>query len=540
MKKTLTLVLALVMLMTAFFTGCEKKETTSDGERMTITVGYTGVDDTWTNDDYYRYITDKIGVDIEFQALSSDGAPEKARLWISSGNMPDVVLTPSFLFDEYIKYAEQGMIGEFPKNWEKDYPNVAFAMEMTGILDVIKESSPGEVAVMLRAQDNYEKYIDELRVAYEDGANMGELLFSDKYTPLTSTGFAYRKDWAEKLGIKTDYIMEYDDFLDMVRKFKEADLGNVGAMNTVGMSVDYTEAPNFFITAFNSNYKQLYKNETGKYICGLTEDTTLEGLKEYTDAYRTGILSPDFYTMKSKDLNALFCSQRSGVVYPRGSSYYLKTLNSDFEAANPGLKAEDCISVCWVRSRDGKIHSQESSNYYGCYYLSPNLSDEKKAKIFELADYICSKEGGPQVRLGVPGVDYKVEDGEYIVLRERDADGVIPDLSEKYPSYSFFRQFLNPFFDMSEPTDPYAMELEENLRAAKLGGELSLLKADPRRDLYTADDYVKFKAAYEVNGLFAEIVVEEGDVEERWEKKRKEIEKAAKPVLENMNKSLIK
>ena len=70
MKKTLVLLLALLMAVTSLFTGCEEKKG-ENGERMTITVGYPAADETWTKDDYYRYITDKFNVDIEFQSLSS-------------------------------------------------------------------------------------------------------------------------------------------------------------------------------------------------------------------------------------------------------------------------------------------------------------------------------------------------------------------------------------------------------------------------------------------------------------------------------------
>lgn len=541
MKKTLTLLLALLMAATCIFSGCGKDEKTNtqDGERMTITVGYSAADETWTNDDYYKYITDKLNIDIEFMTLSSSSPQEKARIWISSGDMPDVVYS-GFNLDEYSKYTEQGMVRELPDGWEKKYPNVGFAMEMTGIMDLLRKENDGKVSILIRPTDHYRNYINDFRTAYDEGKNLRAMMGETQYRYIDNYGFAYRKDWAEKLGIETDYIMEYDEFLEMARKFKEADLGGVGAKNTVGIGMDHTEAPNFFVTAHNSSYKYFHKDENGKYVCGLLEDSTTEGVKEYVEAYRTGLLSPDFYTLKSSDLSALFCSQRTGILFPGSPLHLLRNLNANFEKANPGLKAEDCIDVCWVLSPDGKIHGREDGNYFGAYYFNPDISDEKMAKILELADYISSPEGGPQIRLGVPGVDYKEENGEYIVLREPNAEGILEQLKEKYPSHEFFRNFLNPFYEQSVDTDPYAKSCEVNLRKAKLEHELSLLDWDEKVDLYTADDYVKFNASYEVNGLFAEIVVAEGDPVKNWEKKRAEFEKAANSVVENMNKALLK
>ena len=127
-------------------------------------------------------------------------------------------------------------------------------------------------------------------------------------------------------------------------------------------------------------------------VCGLLEDSTLEGLKAYDKAYEEGIISPDFYTQKASNLNGLFCAQRSGIIFPRGEFTAIRKLNTEFEKANPGLKAQDCIDVCWILSPDGKVHGREDGNYYGGYYFSPKMSDEKFAKVLELAEAFLSLE----------------------------------------------------------------------------------------------------------------------------------------------------
>lgn len=543
MKRKLIGLLALLVAVTCIFSGCGngKKTSTDNGERMTITIGYPAADETWTNDEYYRYIADKFNVDIEFQTLSADSASEKARIWISSGSMPDVVLTTSFSMDEYSKYAEQGMIRPLPEGWAERYPNVGFGMEMTGLMSELEALHDGEIYALVRPQDAFKDYIGEFREAYKNGEDLEAMMSQEKYMGIDGYGFAYRKDWAEKLGIETDTIMKYDDFMEMAKKFKEADLGSVGASNVVGIAADYTEAPNFFVTIFNSSYNYFHKDENGKYVCGYLEDSTAKGVKEYAQAYRDGILAPDFYTIKAQDLDSIFCSQRSGIIFPRAGVHQLRKLNSDFEKANPGLKAKDCIDVCWVVAEDGKVHGRERTNYYGLYYFNPELSDEKMEKILELVNYCSSIEGGPQVRLGVPEVDYTVdENGEYQILREANEEGVLETLDKKYPSYEFFRYFLNPFFDYSVDTDPYAMELSTKLMKAKREYELSVLERDVKRSFYVADDYVKFNAAHDANGMLAEVVVSDGDIEKNWEKKRKEIEKEAKSVVKNMNDALVK
>jgi len=540
MKRTLIVLLALVIASTTFLSGCgiNEKTSTNNGERMTITVAFPAADESWQNDEYYKYITDKLGINIQFETLSSDSALEKGRIWIASGDMPDVVWSDLKL-GEYMNYAEQGMVRALPDDWEEKYPNVAFSMEMTGLLNELKGKNDGKIYSLIVPNDVMYPYLDDFRAAFKEKKDISAMLRENKYIALDSYGFAYRKDWAEKLGIETDYIMEYEEFLDMARKFKEADLGGVGSKNAIGIAVDHTEAPNIFVTAFNTSYKYFHKDESGKYICGLLEDSTTEGVKEYSRAYREGLLSPDFYTQKTGDLDSLFCSQRAGIIFPRASQAQVTSLIESFSKANPGLNPEECIGVCWVKSPDGKVHARENKNYYGNYYFNPELSDEKMAKILELADYCSSREGGPQVKLGVPGVDFKKEGDEYIITREKDENGALVPLKEKYPSYEFFRQFLNPQYDQSTPANPYAAECKLNLMNAKKANELSLFVRDVVRDTYSADDYVKFNAKYEVNALLAEVILADGDVETNWNKKKKEIETEANKVLKNMNDALL-
>jgi len=157
-----------------------------------------------------------------------------------------------------------------------------------------------------------------------------------------------------------------------------------------------------------------------------------------------------------------------------------------------------------------------------------------------LADYVSSEEGGPQVRLGVPDVDYKAEGDSYSILREKNENGTYDGLWIKYPSYDFFSTFINPMFDDELDVGGYPIQIARNLDKAKRSNEMSLLTWDDDRDAYTAEDYIKFRAAYEVNSMFAEIIVSNGDAEELWLAKRAEIEAAAKSVVENMNKALLK
>lgn len=537
MKKSRVLILVLTtILATVFLGGCNNREAAvTDGEKISFSAGYVGADNAkWKQDEYYQYISDKLNIEIDFRALHQDNAGEKARIWISSGDMPDV-LNSDFNFTEYLKYGAQGLVKPLPSDYAEKYPNMAFAIEMTGAMDKLRAAANGEIYGLLRPMDHYTQYIDAFKEAYKNGENLREKM--DEYPYIDKYGFAYRKDWAEKLGIKTSRIMEYDDFVAMVKAFKEADLGGVGQNNVIGIAVDHTEAPNIFVTMHNPRYKYFHKVE-GKYVCGFLEKSTKDGVLAYAQAYRDGLLSPSFYAQKAQDLNALFCSQRAGIIFPRAEYSGLRKLKSDFKKANPDLVPEDCIDVCWIKSPKGKIAGRVANNFNKILYFNPDLKDDVFAKILSVADYVASPEGAPQISLGVPEVDYREENGKYIVLREKNESGEYPPLYEKYPSSRFFNDFVKTLFYFSEPADKHARALMDELAAEKLAGDTDLLEMDIDRDCYTSDRYAKFLAASDVNTMIAEIVVSSGDIGKLWDEKVESLRAEAEAIEREMNEEI--
>lgn len=538
--KAMTLILVVLFILSGCATGKKTSDSDSEGGKITFSVAFTGANnETWKNDDYYKYISEKLNFDVDFISMSNASYADQARIWISSNDMPDVVCT-NFVYSEYLKYAENGNVRPLPKDYKDKHRGVDFAIQMTAAEKKLQIGEEKEVYGVLRPYDRYTRSIQAFRDAFNNGEDVVELMNKQEYKGIDGYGFAYRKDWAEKLGIKASTIMEYDDFINMVKAFKEADLGNVGKNNTVGIVVDYTEAPNIFVTAFNSSYKYFHK-KGNKYVCGYLEPETVEGVKAYSEAYRSGILSPDFFTLKSQDLNSIFCTQRSGIIFPRADVGGYRALKSDFKKANPDLVPEDCIDLCWIKSPDGKVHGWQSANYGGIIYFNPELSDEKMNKILSIMDYIISPDGGAQVELGVPDVDYKEENGEYIILRDKNENGELPALSEKYPSYKFFSTFVKTLFDVyTNPDDKQAETITRNLVLEKKKHDLSLLELDLDRNFYSDELYTKFQAANDINSILAEVITADGDVEENWEKKIKSIRADAEKVAEKMTKDLMK
>ena len=69
--KKLVVLLMVAMLLCTSLVGCKNDAASNaDGERIKITVGYPNADDSWKNDEYFKYITDKLNIDIDFSKLN--------------------------------------------------------------------------------------------------------------------------------------------------------------------------------------------------------------------------------------------------------------------------------------------------------------------------------------------------------------------------------------------------------------------------------------------------------------------------------------
>ena len=84
----------------------------------------------YSADDWGRFWLDKFNVDLDIIAVTMDTSDwdERLRIWINSGDMPDVA-NAQFEFGELANYANQEAIYRLPDDWKERWPNVAKTQE---------------------------------------------------------------------------------------------------------------------------------------------------------------------------------------------------------------------------------------------------------------------------------------------------------------------------------------------------------------------------------------------------------------------------
>ncbi len=90
----------------------------------------------WDNDVRLNWFKQKFNIDFDFLFVTPNDWHQKVRLWIGSGDMPDVLwwdFKPADVGDFY-NWARQGVFRELPV-FDSKYPNIKEYMEKTEVDD---------------------------------------------------------------------------------------------------------------------------------------------------------------------------------------------------------------------------------------------------------------------------------------------------------------------------------------------------------------------------------------------------------------------
>lgn len=520
MKKIIA-ILTSAMLMVTALAGCsEKKVSNVDNSKLLkISAASVGVSNEDKNDDLYKFMSEKFNIDIDMESISRNALAEKTRIMITSGTMPDVMFG-NWDYNGYMSFCKQGLLKALPDDYKERYPNIASELERTMILDTLEERGNGKLYSIVRA------------------SSFGVIYGQDNDINVGREAFVYRKDWAKQLGIDVKPVMSYDEFYDMAKKFKEADLGKAGKANVMGMAATHDYAALAFLGSNNNNYRNFYKNEDGEYVCGYRDEATLIGVNEYARAYREGILHPNFYAHKSDDIDSYFLTGKTGIYFSGwGSSY--PNFKTKFEDANPGLDADECIGLFTLAGKDGVLRTRANTNFYGGVYFNPDIDEEKFERILTMIDWISSEEGTRIINYGLEGKDHKVnDDGSIEILLEKTENGTYPAINSLYNSWNLFETIASvKHFDLNINIE----ELEElnNMLSSKINAEKNEIEPlDIAMQFYAGDKYKSFMAANDFDSMVTQIIMSDGDVTEKWNKKIDSMKSSIDDVLKEINADL--
>lgn len=485
--------------------------------------GITGHEINYDGDALGQFWQDKFNVTIDLTAATMDSSDwnERLRIWINSGDMPDVAHW-GFNYGELADYAAQDAVYRFPDDWKERWPNVAASQEYVPGAAVAEEKLGGTYVLFRTIFANHRP---SERLSYH------ALLYM-------------RKDWMEACGVEIKDTYSPSELEEIATKFKEMDPGNVGSQ-LVPISIRTYDVPKIYPgTVFPESINVgdgYYKDENGQFQWAPADERTLEGLEKYQNLYTSGLLDPEFYTLtRYEGTEKFYIGGTAGIVLDDGMGYMIQSRMEDGLQKNLGLDPDEALHIAQLVGEDGKYYYREDMNFYGAIIFSPDITDEQFERAMDILDFCCTEEGQEIINMGFEGEDWELdENGEYVSLLPNEITGNASSiLGSKYPSADVFFggvilgddfQFVSPNYT-KETRDiiSHFYELRD-----ELSDETTLLPREYDYEFYSSR--AKTQANMDLSEEYAQLILKEGDLETNWKNWVDEKMQLVQPLLDELN-----
>ncbi|QTH42569.1 hypothetical protein J4772_34785 [Cohnella sp. LGH] len=479
-------------------------------------------DGNYMNDEIYKAFDAKFNFEYKLIPLSWDNWVERDRIWINSGDMPDMMFW-NFDFKDYVNFSKQGLIKPLPADYERKYPNLASAMAKTGLSDYLKTLDP-EGRVYMVPNVIYNTPVTETTDLVLDA----KVLY-------------YRKDWAQQAGIQLGDTVTAEQIAELGNAFVQQDSGGNGAGRTIGLSSQPYQLYSAFVQTHNSYYNQFHKVDSGQYVWGSAEDSTFEGIKSFAQYFKQGFIDKDYYTFKSKEHYDKFDTGISGMFIDGASAANVNERYQAFAKANPGANPEEAIGLATIVGPDGKFHGQQNIlNYWAGEVFNPKIDDETFDRILSILDYIATDEGQRLIFAGVEGKDYKMEGDKLVITREKDEQGNFKYMGDLYPSYYFFYTKIVLPDDWSARDPSLADGVRDTaVKMFRVKEKITDL-IPPDYDVMFLSAPNKDKFNISIDDAITQMILEKKDIDTQWADWKKSVQPKVDAVLKEINGALAK
>ncbi len=333
MKKTLSIVLMLVLALTFVYAGgnAEKAATPAD-------VGFNAIGlpivDTKTNFElaaktrhnknfaelqFFQELEADTNVHIDWNMSSEDGWKEKKGL-LFSGKLPDAFFGQAILSDvDVIKYASQGLLIPLEGYIEEYCPNLQALLDR------------GTYRKELTAPDGH----------------IYALPNSTELSPMTHDKLFINKTWLDQLGLPVPETIE--EFTATLKAFKDNDMNGNGRADEIPFSFLYNRKENGLFSMFGS-FGQLDKldhfivDENGDVVYTAITEPYKEAIQYFHDLYMGGLIDKECFTHDFQVYLAKVKSQDLIVGAWLGWSL----------ASAAGINAEHYVALAPLKGADGK------------------------------------------------------------------------------------------------------------------------------------------------------------------------------------------
>ncbi|NMO96819.1 extracellular solute-binding protein [Paenibacillus lemnae] len=281
------------------------------------------------------------------------------------------------------------------------------AASLINMRDAIRNEQFWEVGHLLKDYPNLNRLKPEV---LKNTAVDGKIYAVYREVPLSRQGMIYRKDWADKLGIKSPTTV--DEFYDMLKQFKEKDPDGNGKDDTMGL----TDRSDLVYGAFKTvsswfGTPNNWGEQDGKLMPEFMFPEYMDTMKFFQKLHKEGLINQDFPVTSKTDQQNLFTTGKAGV--------YIGSM-ADVSSLEPKVLEVNADAVLDVQNKvvNGSAeYGVWSVPGYGSVTLFPKsaIKNEEELKgVLSFMDQLMSTEIGNLMYWGVEGQHHQMEEGKVV------------------------------------------------------------------------------------------------------------------------------
>ena len=422
-------------------------------------------------DEIIKAYEEKTGIKLIVNQPAHNEYYEKVDLAFATAEIPDVLILST---DMYVTYAVNGALYDISELYENSE---------------VKNNITDQAIV------------DALRL---DGKLYG-LPVERGNGPITYV----RGDWLEKLNIEVP--TNYDEFIDMLRKFATEDPDGNGKDDTIPFTAPGLMSASY-VREFYQNASPTFYKKDGKWVDGMTEPEMKEALQRMQDAYKEGLIDKEVVTNKTSTCRDKFYNGNVGV-FTYWAGLWNQTLQNNLAANIPEGEVTPIPAI--------------EETYY-IERVAPPLCITAKSNnpegVFKyfIEFMLDAGEGQTLFTHGIEGLMYEMKDGKIEKL---------PSMQD--PNTLFDKIFMSGSLSITNYDDPY--EYSETIMSS-----LEMFRKDAIQDVLMPDSEVLTKLLPELDSIRSEIVAKvvygEVSVDEGLNEYKQKAQDYVDQILADINK----
>lgn len=331
-------------------------------------------------------LEEKLNVKLSYEVPPSSSYTEKLQILLTSGDYPDVIM--------------------FQNTTDKAF------------IDAVKNGVVVPVTQWVSKAENLQAHTSEITWDAMKAMNDDDIYAVPRSTPFRADGFAYRKDWTDKLGItiSDDLKVTKDELYTMLERFTKEDPDGNGKADTYGFTLN-TDADGNLVPQFTALFGlmgwQEVQGEEYQYMKPQYSriSTTYKDALEFTaKLWEEGIMDPNAPTQKSNDDRVNRFKQGSiGTIADFGANIL------GYETELKKIKADSELKYFFTTNSDGEVEGDAFGTGYWWVNAITSAAKGKEETIVDLFDYMLSDDGWDLIKYGPEGVTWNTVNGARVM-----------------------------------------------------------------------------------------------------------------------------